>query len=62
MVVGERPGLGGEIVKGRALADQRGERRRLIERGQVLALHVLDRGKAQRLLLGQLARISTGTA
>ena len=43
-----------EIVKGRALADERRERRRLIERRQVFALHVLDSGKAQLVVLRKL--------
>src|SRR5690606_17215290 len=51
---GRKAGFGGKIVKRRALAQQRRERRRLIERRQVLALHVFDGGKAQRVVFGQL--------
>nr|WP_041344643.1 hypothetical protein [Nitrobacter winogradskyi] len=54
--------LRGKIIKACALANERGERRRLIERRQILSLHVLDGRKAQRIVFAELAADFDGDA
>jgi hypothetical protein len=50
-----KPCLGGKVFKACAFAHQHCEGDGFIERRQVFALHVLDGGKVQLVVLGQLA-------
>ncbi len=52
--------LGGDILQGCAPGQKPGEGFRLIERGQGLALDVLDGGEPERVVIGQSCRTSTG--
>ena len=53
-------GLRRHIVERRAFVDQLGQRRRFLQRAQILPLQVFDGGNAQRSSLDSSARISTG--
>jgi hypothetical protein len=48
-------GLRRHIVEGRAFMDQLAQRRRFLQRRQILPLQVFDRGNAQAVIIGQAA-------